>query len=167
MVALVFLITFLPFLRIPSPIPGGYFNVGDAVIMLAAILLGKKSGLFIGAVGSALADLAAGSFIFVPITFVVKGLEGYLVGLIAQRGTNEKQPSTAAKLLSVTVGAIEIAAGYFVGELVFLRLIDKSLAVTAIVTELPGNLIQGVLSAFVAFILVSVVYKSSIAKMLD
>lgn len=166
-VALVFLITYLPFLRIPSIIPGGYLNVGDAIIMMAAILLGKKSGMFIGAVGSALADLAVGSLVFVPITFVVKGLEGYLVGLIAQRKASEKQPKTAAKLLAVTVGALEMAAGYFIGELVFLRLIDKSIAVVTVVSEIPGNLIQGAVSAVLAFFLVSAAYKSKIAKMID
>lgn len=81
MIALVFLTTY--FTRIPTPLPGGYFNLGDAVIMLAAAFLGPIGGLIAGSIGSAFADLAAGAFIFAPITLVVKGIEGLVVGLLA------------------------------------------------------------------------------------
>jgi len=65
------------------PVPGirGYFNVGDVVIMTSALLLGRKYGAYIGAIGPALADLFLGYAVFVPITFVVKGIEGYPKGL--------------------------------------------------------------------------------------
>ena len=52
----------------------GYFNVGDVVIMTSALLLGRKYGAYIGAIGPALADLFLGYAVFVPITFVVKGI---------------------------------------------------------------------------------------------
>lgn len=82
MTALVFLATI--FTRIPGPIPPGYINFGDTVIIIAAILLGKSSGFIAGAFGSALADvIAPGGIIFAPVTFIVKGLEGYLAGKIA------------------------------------------------------------------------------------
>jgi uncharacterized membrane protein len=81
MIALVFLATI--FTRIPGPIPPGYINFGDTVIIVAAILLGKNSGFIAGAFGSALADaIVPGGIIFAPVTFIVKGLEGYLVGRI-------------------------------------------------------------------------------------
>ena len=84
MTALVFLATY--FTRIPTMIlPGGYFNLGDAVIILASVLLGPAGGLAAGAVGSALADIAAAALLFAPITFVVKGLEGLAVGLLLRR----------------------------------------------------------------------------------
>ena len=48
MIALVFLATY--FTRIPTMIlPGGYFNLGDAVIILAAFLLGPTGGSIAGA----------------------------------------------------------------------------------------------------------------------
>ena len=69
------------FTKIPVPGIRGYFNVGDAVIMLAALLLGRKEGTLVGAIGPALADLLLGYAVFVPITFLVKGIEGFLVAL--------------------------------------------------------------------------------------
>jgi len=161
MIALVFLITYLPFLHIPSPIAQGYFNIGDAAIMIAAILLGRKSGFIAGAIGSALADLAYGSFIFIPITFIVKGLEGYIVGAIANK-SSDKAPSNTRRIISLVAGALVMVLGYFIFELTVIRLIDKSLAFTAIIAELPGNLIQGVVSAIVAYAFVTVVDRSKL-----
>ncbi len=161
MTALVFLITFLPFLHIPSPIAQGYFNVGDAVIMIAAILLGRKSGFVVGAFGSALADLVLGSFVFVPITFIVKGLEGYIVGAIANKSNNDTK-SVIRRITALAVGVLVMASGYFIFELVVLRLIDKNLALMTIVTELPGNLIQGAVSALLAYVFITVINRTNI-----
>lgn len=161
MIALVFLITYLPFLHIPSPIAQGYFNIGDSIIMIAAILLGKKSGFIAGAIGSALADLAYGSFIFVPITFIVKGLEGYIVGAIANKNS-EKAPSNTLRIISLVVGALIMVSGYFVLELTVIRLFDKTLAFTAVAAELPGNLIQGAVSAIVAYAFIMVLDRSKL-----
>lgn len=166
MIAVVFLITYLPFLHIPSPIAQGYFNIGDAAIMIAAILLGRKSGFIVGALGSALADLAVGSFIFVPITFIVKGLEGYIVGAIANRNRG-KVPSRAMRIISLVVGAIVMALGYFIFELIVFNQINKSLAFTAIAAELPGNLIQGTVSAIMAYAFIIIVNKRNLDKRLN
>ncbi len=166
MIALVFVITYLPFLHIPSPVPPGYFNIGDAVIMIAAILLGRKAGMLAGAFGAALADLAFGAFIFVPITFVVKGIEGYVVGSIAARGKGQK-PSYRRRIVAVAAGVLVLVAGYFILELTFYRMIDSTLAVAAIISEVPGNLVQGVASAIIAYLFTAILDKTKVFKELD
>ncbi len=163
MTAIVFLITFAPFLQVPSPISQGYYNVGDTAVMIAAVLLGRRFGFVAGAFGSALADLAHGSFIFIPITFIVKGIEGYIVGAIARK-KGEHEPSTLRKTLAVSIGALEMVLGYFIFELVFLRMVDKSLSVIAVIADLPGNLIQGALSAVLAMIFLTVLYRTKAVK---
>jgi len=50
-----------------------FFNLGDSVIIIAAVLLGRKSGFLAGAIGSSVADIAMGYQHFAPVTFVVKG----------------------------------------------------------------------------------------------
>jgi len=78
--ALTFVVTYLTgFIR--TPLPGGYLNVGDAVIFLAGILYGPLIGFIAGSIGSSLADLLYGSLNFAPGTFIIKGIEGLLVGL--------------------------------------------------------------------------------------
>lgn len=164
MIALVFLVTIL--IRIPSPIPGGYFNLGDAIIMMAAILVGRRTGMVAGAIGAALADLASGYLFFAPITFLVKGIEGYVVGLIADNSGNDKK-AIVRKLIAVATGAVIIVAGYFILEMSLLRFIDETLAITVIVAEIPGNIIQGAASAVIAFILVTVLGKTPIKQKLN
>ena len=93
---------FTMYTKIPVPGIRGYFNVGDVVIMTSALLLGRKYGAYIGAIGPALADLFLGYAVFVPITFVVKGIEGYLVGTaIASILTN-----TIQAVMSVIISMI-------------------------------------------------------------
>ena len=60
------------------PIPFGYVNLGDMVLLLAGLSFGSSAGFIVGSLGSMLADLFAGYAFYAPITFVVKGLEGFL-----------------------------------------------------------------------------------------
>lgn len=172
MIALVFLTTY--FTRIPTPLPGGYFNLGDAVIMLAAVFLGPVGGLVAGAIGSGLADLAAGAFLFAPITLVVKGLEGLIVGLLAakyQKKTVNQQEAGASShyrlILAVVVGAIIMVVGYFSAEAFVLGFFDEAFGWMAAVTELLPNIIQGGLSAVLGYILILLLSKMNIKKYID
>lgn len=61
-----------------------YFNLGEVAIYTVALTFGGRAGAVSGAVGSALADILQGYFLpWAPITFIVKGIEGWLVGKIA------------------------------------------------------------------------------------
>lgn len=167
MIALVFLATY--FTRIPTPLPGGYFNLGDAVIMLAAAFLGPLGGLAAGAIGSSLADLAAGALLFAPITLVVKGVEGLIVGLLAVKywQTRKKRQTTSAHfslILAVAVGAVIMVAGYFFAEAFLLSIFDEAFGWTAAITELLPNFIQGGLSAVLGYILILLLSKMDINK---
>ena len=136
---------FTMYTKIPVPGIRGYFNVGDVVIM-SALLLGRKYGAYIGAIGPALADLFLGYAVFVPITFVVKGIEGYLVGTVYNNKT------TTSALMATIVGGIIIVAGYFIAEyFVF----DPGVAIASIVT----NTIQAVMSVIVSMILYAILRK--------
>jgi uncharacterized membrane protein len=43
-------------IRIPIPVTGGYFNLGDTFVMAAALLYGPLIGGVVGAIGPASAD---------------------------------------------------------------------------------------------------------------
>lgn len=167
-ITLVFLATYLT--RIPTPLPGGYINLGDAVIMLAAALLGPVGGLIAGAAGSVIADLAAGAFLFAPVTFLVKGIEGLAVGIIIAKkhatssGTSDRQGNTGASVhcrlvLAVAVGAVIMIAGYFLAEAFILGMFDEAFGLAAAVSELLPNLLQGVSSAIMGYILILILSK--------
>jgi uncharacterized membrane protein len=163
MIALTFLTTYVT--RIPGPVPPGYINFGDVVILLAALLIGRDQGMIAGAVGSAIADIAVGGFIFAPITLVVKGLEGYVAGLIAEQAGFEKK-SEVKNIAALIAGSLIMVAGYFLAELYILRIFDSSFGFAAAYSELPLNLIQGGVSSVVAYVLFKALDGIGVRKLL-
>ena len=69
MVCLVLLATYI--IKIPSPFTQGYVHLGDTMIFLSVLLLGKKGGAAAAGLGSALADLLGGYAAYAPWTFLI------------------------------------------------------------------------------------------------
>ncbi len=97
--------------RIPVPATQGYVNLGDAAIIVCALLWGPRSGAFAGGVGSALADLMGGYAHWAPFTLLIKGIEGFVVGFL---GTGN--PSAIRTFVAATAGGAVMVAGYFATE---------------------------------------------------
>ena len=105
--AIIFVAT--SFLKFPAG--PGYVNLGDAFIFLAAALLGPY-GVIAAMLGSGLADLFAGYFIYIPATVIIKGLMGLVAWAMLRRALN------LPKLIACTVIAeIIMVAGYFIFEI--------------------------------------------------
>ncbi len=128
MAALVAVATFI--IRIPIPMTGGYLNFGDIMIFVSALAFGPIVGGLAGGIGSFIADIVGGYAFFAPITFVVKGLEGAIAGLISNRR------SVLRDAFAVVVAGVEMVGGYFVAEFFILNLGWAALS------EVPGNVIQ-------------------------
>ena len=137
MAALVTVSTYM--VQIPVPATSGYINIGDAMVFTSALLFGPAVGGFAGGVGSALADLWGGYLVFVPITLVVKGLEGAVAGLIR----NGK--STSRDVLGVVVGGTIMVGGYLISEALLL-----GYGFAAALVETPGNIFQVTVGALVS-----------------
>lgn len=159
MIALVFLTTY--FTRFPGPVAPGYINLGDAAIMVAAVLLGSRGGMVAGALGSFLADILASAFVFAPATLLIKGLEGFVIGAIA-RGGDGRTRSKYAELIAVISGALVMIIGYFAAEAFILGFFDKTLGMTAALSELPFNGIQGGASIIIGYLLVVLLKRSKL-----
>ena len=71
--ALFMALTFVVTRFIQIPIPLGYFNVGNTIILIACIMLPSPSGIIIGGIGSALADLTSYPAYTIP-TLIIKCL---------------------------------------------------------------------------------------------
>ncbi len=94
-------------ISVPFPPTRGYFNLGDAMVMLSGLLFGARIGGFAGGVGSALADAFSGYPYYAPLTLLVKGTEGFLTGVL---GCGKK---FSMKVTAVLAGAIAMLVGYF------------------------------------------------------
>ena len=111
--ALICVLTML--IAIPIPATQGFINIGDAGVMIAGLLLGPVIGGLAGGIGSALADIFLGYTIYAPATLIIKGLEGFVIGIIANpRKKHRKQ--FFRDILAVIVGGSIMVTGYFVYE---------------------------------------------------
>jgi len=107
---LVFVATYSFVISIPAT--GGYFNLGEIVIYVAAIVFGPIVGGIAGA-GAAISDALVAPQ-FAPGTLVIKVCEGAIVGYLAQRGTakiTRAKWRVIAPLLGVGVGALLAITG--------------------------------------------------------
>ena len=102
-------------LMVPSP-TGGYMNLGDAVVLLGAFLLGPVWGALAAAVGPALADLLSGYVMYVPGTLVIKALMA-----LAAAGLYRALGKTArAAVVSALVAETIMVVGYWLYDGVFI-----------------------------------------------
>jgi uncharacterized membrane protein len=163
--AVIFAITF--FLRIPVPIPGGaYINLGDSAIFIVAFLTAGRASresrpkvnsvpneprdtpagaplpaAVAAAVGSAFADLAAGAPLYIPATFIIKGVMGFLFGKICEKAENFKMFICAAALCGLVM-----IIGYGIYETAVFSLAYA-------LSSLPFNIIQAVGSVAVSAVM--------------
>lgn len=123
-------------IRIPTPGTGGYIHPGDAIVILSGVILGPIWGFLAGGIGSALSDLIGGYFIYVPITFVIKGLVALAAGLLYQKVGKNQKSRYIAVILSGVADIILVAGGYFVCEFLIYG--------AGAAASIPANIIQGV-----------------------
>ena len=145
--AVVFLVTW----TVKFPVPGtsgGYLNFGDVVIYISALLLGGPAAAVSAAIGSGFADLAAGSVVYIPATFVIKGLMGLLCGAIAY------QKSFMRYVIACAIGGAVMTTGYYLYELIMFGAEYAALSI-------PFNLIQWIGSAVAAVVLFPAVKRLS------
>jgi uncharacterized membrane protein len=90
-------------IQVPVPAYRIYFNLGEAVIYIAAIYGGPRMGAIAGALGAGLAEALGVYSFWTPITIVIKGVEGFVVGRLSQNGSSIK---------AVIAGAAVMIAGY-------------------------------------------------------
>ncbi len=115
--ALVFAATLI---SVETPTTNGYFNLGESMVYTSAVVGGPVVGGLAGGLGSALADLYLGYGHYAPGTLVIKGTEGYLVGLLAGwlRGRPRGEAAKLALAMALVVGAgIAVAGALLYGGL--------------------------------------------------
>ena len=113
--------------RIPVPMTQGYVHLGDAMIYIGVLLLGKKQGAAAAALGSSLGDILGGFAFWAPWTFIIKFAMAYIAGSLIEK---------TSKIVSMTAGGLVMCAGYLVAE----RVMYGSWALAAV--GIPWNVGQ-------------------------
>ncbi|MCK4483514.1 MAG: ECF transporter S component [Candidatus Thorarchaeota archaeon] len=133
-------------ITVSFPYTQGYFNLGDASVMLSGFLLGPVGGFIAGGVGSAAADLVVAPA-YAPLTFLTKGCEGMVVGWFSSR-TKKKARISAWDILGVILASVVMLIGYLLGEVLFLGYVWEA----AMLELITINSIQVIVGSIVTII---------------
>lgn len=128
---------------IPIPATSGYFNLGETLIYIAALLFGPLVGAVAGA-GATIADALVAAQ-FAPGTFTIKGIEGFLVGFLFKKLNQKTKSITLSATIAIVIGGLEMVAGYFLYETAVL---GYPFALAAV--EIPFNIVQMLIGLVVA-----------------
>ncbi len=126
-------------IQLPIPATEGFFNVGDALVIVSSLTFGPIVGGLAGGLGSALADALGGWYSWVPFTLVIKGAEGVVAGYIAG---NRENRNLQRILVAWVVGGLVMVGGYFLVQ-VYLYGLGGALV------ELPFNFVQMLVAGIV------------------
>ena len=140
-------------IQIPTPLKG-YINLGDSVVLIAAWFLSPVYAFFTAGVGSALADALSGYALYIPATFVIKGLMA-LAAHYCHKTLLRKWGSVPAKLVSGCLAQVIMMLGYLLFDVL---LYGFAVALTGV----PANLIQGTAGLAVGLLLGRLFEKSKL-----
>ena len=125
-------------IQIPMPSTNGYVNIGDAMIFITAIVFGPIPGMIAGGIGSSLADILSGYSQWALFTLIIKGIEGYVVGIIVRQNVTKTK-----SIIASTLGSIIMISGYYLAG----GILEGSFIVS--LHSIPGNAIQGIASIII------------------
>lgn len=135
-------------IRIPIPATSGYVHLGDAFVILCGVFLNPAAAFLAAGIGSCLADLLGGYFIYVPITFLIKGLVALVGSYVYHSITKKSETKASTSTAFILCGIFDIlfvVGGYAICETVLYGFQP------ALVSMIP-NAIQGVSGLVISFI---------------
>lgn len=131
-------VVFTLVVRVPTPIKG-YISLCDVIIVFSAYLFGPWVAAIAGGLGTGIADLIGGYAQWAPLSFIIHGLQGLLIALIARQGLVAGSVPGDASVVRMggagVVGMIVMAGGYYLAG-GFLYGFEAALV------EIPLNLMQ-------------------------
>lgn len=142
-------------ITVPVPATGGYLNLGDSIIFLAAIMFGWRYGLLAGGLGAALADLLVAPAYALP-TLIVKGLMGLIIGKIADNKNDNL--FNYRNIAAIIVGSVWMAGGYYIAQVIMVGNLKTPLV------EVVPNIFQGLIGALIFFPIAIAIKKSKILE---
>ncbi len=150
------------FLQVKVTLPGGdatSFHLGNAVCLLAALILGGVYGGLAGAIGMTIGDLLDPIYIiYAPKTFVLKLCIGLITGIIAHRAGKITQQGDRKHVLKWS--AIACACGMLfnfiadplVGYFYKRAILGKTAAEVTLVWNVATTGVNAVISVIVAVV---------------
>ena len=164
-VSLMAAIIFVAAYMIHIPTAGGVVHLGDCMVFIAAVVLGKKRGAYASAIGMALFDILSGYAIWAPFTFVIKGIMAYIVGAILEM---RKSGGLKVRLYAFLAAGIFMVPAYYLVQVLIGALLTGELGLTAAfiyaLKDVPTNIFQVVSGIVIALPLLKGLEKTPLVK---
>lgn len=106
------------------PMPGGYAHLGNGMILIAGVFLTGRESMVAAGIGSAMADVLGGYYIWIIPTLIIKTVMGYIAGM---------KLNVAGYILAT----IWMIFGYFMAGIFIMGSVSASLA------QIPGLVMEG------------------------
>ena len=154
-------------IRIPAPFTQGYVHLGDTMIFISVLLLGKKNGAIAAGVGSALADVLGGFAVYAPWTLIVKFLMGFIMGLFIEMAIKGKKHFVKIagvpiiQIIGMFIAGVEMVIGYCIADGFFAG------NIMAGILGIPFNVGQFVVGMVLASVMIATLYKTPAKKMFE
>lgn len=142
-------------IQIASPM-GGYINLGDALVLMSAFLLGPLYGAAAAGIGSGLADVLTGYAYYAPGTLLIKAAVALVAALllpVLERHFS-KYPHAFRLIAAAVPGEIIMVVGYLFYAWTILS------HGSAAVASVPGNLVQAAAGIGISAFLTPLVCRS-------
>lgn len=148
-------------IKIPSP--QGYLNLGDCFVILSGWMLGPVYGFLAAAIGSAFADLFSGYAIYMPASFVIKGLMAVAVYYLPRFLSGKKSRHPAFCFLAGAAFAeLIMILGYYLFEALII-----GIGFSAAAVAIPLNCVQAFAGIAGAFYLARALEKTNLSNLFD
>lgn len=151
------------FLQIKVPLPGGdatSFHLGNAICVLAALLLGGAYGGIAGAIGMTIGDLFDPVYIiYAPKTFVLKLCIGLITGFVAHKlgkitHTHDKKHLIKYTIIASVSGLLfNFIFDPLIGYFYKIVIIGKSAAEVTLAWNVVTTGVNSVISTIAAIVL--------------
>lgn len=151
------------FLQFKIPLPGGdatSIHLGNAVVVLGALILGGVYGGIGGAIGMTIGDLFDPVYVtYAPKTFILKLCIGLIAGLVAHKIGHITKESNEKKVLGFTIAAAVSGLVFncifdpLVGYYYKLLILGKPAAELVLKYNIAATTINAVLSTIVSVLL--------------
>ena len=140
------------FIKLPIPMTSGYVHLGDSMIFLSVLILGKKNGSIAAGVGSAMGDILGGYAMWAPWTLVIKFVMAWILGMFVE--TFGKK----GEIIGMVIAGAEMTAGYYVAS----SMMYGSWIVTLM--DIPWNVGQFAVGMAIAGVLYEALVKTPAKK---
>jgi len=154
-IGIVYVFTILISIYIPQT--RGFFNLGEIGVYIAAIIGGPYIGGIAGGIGSCMADITLGYSYYAPGTLIIKGLEGFIVGILVEYFLS--RPRKLSRGIVIAAIIIITFLLYFLGSNLYIGSAELTILIGSTILVNINEIVWLAISVLFALISLYVVVK--------